>query len=697
MPQPLWRRTQQRAASRRSLGASAYLARQIAFGINDPPVILFKSGEGLGELPQAAGDLPFGLEDLAKERAEGIYEELGASYFRDVVARGYMVSSSFVVLQDGSEGWKGRFVVNFAKQSQYWEKGSVRMETIPAYALELQAGDHMLSFDIKAGYRHLRLAPQMQDIFIFRCNGRFYRCVALPFGWGRLCMWFTRLMKPLIDSLRSENHLRVLPYLDDFLICPRPPGTVASLVDCFAARTTIAALLEDLGLVRHPTKGEWVGSTRVEHLGVVIKTVLEKFFIAPRKIAKVRHMAKHLISESTRGRRWVSVARLRSFVGLCVSLTLAMPFARFYTRSLYWDMHSNSGDVSNVYPGSAKARGQSPQHAASLRALRSTSPATPQARSARTVYEKRECVLPRAARGGARCRLSYQGIRDLRTWCELTNAEREGRPLRPVVSPAMTLHTDAADVGYGGTLGPAEKAGSPELWAAQGVWDWQSRAESISYRELRAVRMLLMNTSREHEPSFGARPRHIGVSTVSLLCGNTATVHVINAMVSASRLMMRELRLLRRERDRLKVHIDARWLPSVPNKYADALSRRFTRGDLRIRRSLRRSVADGMRAPATEFPYQPLGENPVFLRRQSMAALQTPWDISETRVLCPPIDLLPATVRKLRHSGCPAVLLMPDWPAQAWHPAALQLSTHSFCLPHLPHMAWDGARTLNKE
>ena len=168
-------------------------------------------------------------------------------------------------------------------------------------------------------------------------------------------MWFTRFMKPLVEALRSKHQLRVLPYLDDFLICPSPPGTVASLADCFAARTTIAALLGDLGQVRHPTKSEWVGSTRMEDLGVVMDTVLEKFFIAPRKIAKVHHMAKHLISESTRGRRWVSVAHLRSFVGLCVSLTVTMPFARFYTRSLYWDMHSNSGDVSNVYPESTKA------------------------------------------------------------------------------------------------------------------------------------------------------------------------------------------------------------------------------------------------------------------------------------------------------------------------------------------------------
>jgi hypothetical protein len=51
-----------------------------------------------------------------------------------------MISSSFVVWQEGLEGMQGRFVVNLSKQSKYWPKGSVRLETLetlPEYALEL--------------------------------------------------------------------------------------------------------------------------------------------------------------------------------------------------------------------------------------------------------------------------------------------------------------------------------------------------------------------------------------------------------------------------------------------------------------------------------------------------------------------------------------------------------------------------------
>jgi hypothetical protein len=89
------------------------------------------------------------------------------------------------------EGRKGRFVVNLLKQSKHWLKGSVRMETLQEYALELERGGKMVSFDIQSGYRHFRLAPQMRDWFLFRYDGRFYKCIALPFGWGRSPMWLT--------------------------------------------------------------------------------------------------------------------------------------------------------------------------------------------------------------------------------------------------------------------------------------------------------------------------------------------------------------------------------------------------------------------------------------------------------------------------------------------------------------------------
>jgi hypothetical protein len=121
------------------------------------------------------------------------------------------------------------------------------------------------------------------------------------------------------------------------------------------------------------------------------------FYIAPRKIAEVHGIAWAILRQARQGRRWVSRDRLRSFCGVCVSLSLAMPFSRFYTRNLFDDM-------------------------------------------ARRPREGR------ASRNGNRCRLSHQSIRDLQMWRKLASTETDGRTIRPLPTNGI-MPTDAADVG----------------------------------------------------------------------------------------------------------------------------------------------------------------------------------------------------------------------------------------------------------
>jgi hypothetical protein len=363
--------------------------------------------------------LAFGREDLRAGCQEGLYEEVTTGEAERIRSTGAIISPSFVAWQDGPEGRKGRFVVNLSKQSKHWPKGSVRMETLPEYALELERGERMVSFDIQAGYRHFRLAPQMRYRFLFRCDRRFYRCIALPFGLDRIMMWFTQLMVPMVRNLRQQY--RVFACLDDFLICPVKAGRVVSMRDCRKARQVIDKLLSSLGLTRHPTKEDRVGSTRVEHLGCVIDSDRMRFYIEPRKIAKVYGIARDILRQARQGRRWVSRDKFRSYCGVCVSLSLAMPFARFYTRILFDDM-------------------------------------------------TRRPRKSRASRNRNRCRLSHQSIRDLQMWRKLASTETYGRPIRPLPANVI-MHTDAADVGLSGTLDVAGNPGDPGQWQDQGIWE----------------------------------------------------------------------------------------------------------------------------------------------------------------------------------------------------------------------------------
>jgi hypothetical protein len=145
---PRWFATQQRVESWRLLGASEYLCRAVQFGVLEQPSIPFSRDEFMNPIPQTPEDLAFGREDLQAGCQEGIYEEVTIGEAERIRSTGAMISSSFVVWKDGPEGRKGRFVVKLPKQSKHWLKGSVRMETLPEYALELERGERMVSFDI---------------------------------------------------------------------------------------------------------------------------------------------------------------------------------------------------------------------------------------------------------------------------------------------------------------------------------------------------------------------------------------------------------------------------------------------------------------------------------------------------------------------------------------------------------------------
>jgi hypothetical protein len=76
----------------------------------------------------------------------------------------------------------------------------------------------------------------------------------------------------------------------------------------------------------------------LEHLGILIDLRQMRVFVTERKVLRMRKMAKELLLCAQRNRRLVSMENVRHFFGVAVSLTLSFPMARFYTRSLYWDM-----------------------------------------------------------------------------------------------------------------------------------------------------------------------------------------------------------------------------------------------------------------------------------------------------------------------------------------------------------------------
>lgn len=171
----------------------------------------------------------------------------------------------------------------------------------------------MMSWDIKSGYRQFYLHPSIRDFFLFQYAGSYYRCIALPFGWGRSVLCLTKVLHPLVRHMRRKRSYRVLPYIDDFLVPPSPPGRAASEADCVRAQERLTVLSRRLGVVRHPDKGCWRGAQSIHHLGIHLDTVAMRVYVSAEKVDHIRALATRILLMAQRNRRLVPLAHLKHF------------------------------------------------------------------------------------------------------------------------------------------------------------------------------------------------------------------------------------------------------------------------------------------------------------------------------------------------------------------------------------------------
>jgi hypothetical protein len=103
--------------------------------------------------------------------------------------------------------------------------------------------------------------------------------------------------------------------------------------------------------------------------------------------------------------------------------------------------------------------------------------------------------------------------------------------------------------------------------------------------------------------TLGERVKKEEISLLRLCVDNSSVVHVTNAFVASSKPIMREFHRLKNVLDELGLQLLSEWILSVANKFAEALSRRFSPGDLAVEQTLRRSVVDGMMEPPILSPF----------------------------------------------------------------------------------------------
>ncbi len=96
------------------------------------------------------------------------------------------------------------------------------------------------------------------------------------------------------------------------------------------------ALLTDLGLHIHPTKGYHTLVQVEDHLGMTLDLEKSEFRAPQAKLISITTLSKQLLVRSSKNKRWVPVKSLASLAGKAQFLHLAIPVARFFS----WELHN---------------------------------------------------------------------------------------------------------------------------------------------------------------------------------------------------------------------------------------------------------------------------------------------------------------------------------------------------------------------
>ncbi|CAD6241384.1 GSCOCG00002711001-RA-CDS, partial [Cotesia congregata] len=187
---------------------------------------------------------------------------IGAIVEAEEVPDQFLSSFFLVPKSDGQQ----RFILNLKKLNTFIAAEHFKLEDLRSACSLLEQGIFMGTIDLKDAYFLLPVWKPHCKFLRFLYNEKIYEFVCLPFGLCTCPLTFTKLLKPVINYLRSNGWLSVV-YLDDFLCLGQSIG------ECSENLTQTIVLLERLGFIVNYEKSKLVPERKCKYLGFILDSV----------------------------------------------------------------------------------------------------------------------------------------------------------------------------------------------------------------------------------------------------------------------------------------------------------------------------------------------------------------------------------------------------------------------------------------
>ena len=114
-------------------------------------------------------------------------------------------------------------------------------------------------------------------------EGLHYKFTCIPNGLACAPRIFTKLLKPLLATLRKLGHL-CFGYIDDTYL----QGDTSN--ECYRTIDATVDLLPKVGFITHPDKSVLIPTQQLVFLGFILDSLLMLVRLTPEKATKVKNM-----------------------------------------------------------------------------------------------------------------------------------------------------------------------------------------------------------------------------------------------------------------------------------------------------------------------------------------------------------------------------------------------------------------------
>ena len=256
--------------------------------------------------------------EIQKLLCKGVLEEAVPSY-------GQYISTIFLrKKKNGSY----RLILNLKGLNASIQYQHFKMESLTCAIQLMKKNCYMASIDLTDAYYTVPVAVEHRKYLRFFWRNTLFQYTCLPNGLASAPRCFTKLLKPVYSTLRSQGYLNV-GYIDDSYL----QGD--SKTDCKNNVLATQTLFESLGFLMNYDKSVLQPCQKLAFLGFILDSIEMKVFLTTEKTEKIILACQQLLKGKP-----TSIREVAQVIGLLVSALPAVQFGPLFYRSIEIDKNT---------------------------------------------------------------------------------------------------------------------------------------------------------------------------------------------------------------------------------------------------------------------------------------------------------------------------------------------------------------------